>query len=82
MNTYSIYWAKTYFRTGRLKIEAESEEDAYEKGILKIKFDESFWCRHPLAFLAEAADDICYRILDLEDAHEMKILKFLKVCLD
>ena len=31
MNTYSIYWAKTYFRTGRLKIEAESEEDAYEK---------------------------------------------------
>ncbi|MCD9149425.1 dGTP triphosphohydrolase [Pseudophaeobacter flagellatus] len=26
------------------------------------------WRRHPLAFLVEAADDICYRILDLEDA--------------
>ncbi len=25
------------------------------------------WCRHPLAFLVEAADDICYAILDLED---------------
>lgn len=25
------------------------------------------WCRHPLAFLMEAADDICYRLLDLED---------------
>ena len=30
--------------------------------------------RHPLSFLAEAADDICYRILDLEDAVEMGIL--------
>jgi dGTPase len=26
------------------------------------------WARHPLAYLVEAADDICYRILDLEDA--------------
>ncbi len=25
------------------------------------------WCRHPLAFLVEAADDICYHIIDLED---------------
>lgn len=25
------------------------------------------WCRHPLAFLVEAADDICYSIIDLED---------------
>ena len=29
------------------------------------------WCRHPLAFLMEAADDICYRIVDLEDGHRM-----------
>lgn len=29
---------------------------------------ERWWRRHPLAFLVEAADDICYRILDLEDA--------------
>lgn len=27
----------------------------------------SSWCRHPLAFLVEAADDICYHIIDLED---------------
>ncbi|MEO1051515.1 MAG: deoxyguanosinetriphosphate triphosphohydrolase [Bacteroidota bacterium] len=25
------------------------------------------WCRHPLTFLVEAADDICYHIIDLED---------------
>tara|TARA_R110002095_G_scaffold188226_5_gene165671 strand:- start:137802 stop:139166 length:1365 start_codon:yes stop_codon:yes gene_type:complete len=33
------------------------------------------FCRHPLSFLTEAADDICYRILDLEDAVEMGICK-------
>ncbi len=27
-----------------------------------------WWRRHPLAFLVEASDDICYRILDIEDA--------------
>lgn len=31
--------------------------------------------RHPLSFLTEAADDICYRTLDLEDAVDMGILK-------
>lgn len=28
---------------------------------------DSSWSRHPLAFLVEAADDICYHIIDLED---------------
>lgn len=37
------------------------------------------WARHPLAYLVEAADDICYGILDLEDAVELKILKFDEV---
>jgi dGTPase len=35
--------------------------------------------RHPLAFLAEAADDICYRIIDLEDAAEIGLLPFATV---
>lgn len=30
--------------------------------------------RHPMSFLTEAADDICYRIVDLEDAVELHIL--------
>lgn len=30
--------------------------------------------RHPLSFLTEAADDICYSVVDIEDAVEMKIL--------
>ncbi len=41
-----------------------------------IKIGNNFYCRHPLALLLEASDDICYRILDLEDAYEMKILSF------
>lgn len=32
------------------------------------------WSRHPLSYLMEAADDICYAILDLEDAVEIGIL--------
>ncbi|WP_143959561.1 dGTP triphosphohydrolase [Litoribacter populi] len=31
------------------------------------KSAEGVWMRHPLAFLVEAADDICYSIIDLED---------------
>ncbi|MDB6025625.1 MAG: putative deoxyguanosinetriphosphate triphosphohydrolase [Verrucomicrobiales bacterium] len=31
--------------------------------------------RHPLSFLSEAADDICYRIADFEDAVQMRILE-------
>lgn len=30
--------------------------------------------RHPMSFLSEAADDICYRVIDIEDAVEMDIL--------
>ena len=44
-----------------------------------IKVGDNLYRRHPLAFLSEAADDICYRILDLEDAHEMKILSFHEI---
>jgi len=32
------------------------------------------YCRHPLAFLVEAADDICNAIIDIEDAIELHIL--------
>ena len=34
-------------------------------GILTLR--DKAWVRHPLAFLVEAADDICYSIIDLED---------------
>jgi dGTPase len=36
----------------------------------------SWWRRHPLVFLVEAADDICYNILDIEDAFTAGDLSF------
>jgi dGTPase len=44
-----------------------------------IKLNENQWARHPLAYLVEAAYDICYGILDLEDAVELKILRYEEV---
>ncbi|WP_375584618.1 dGTP triphosphohydrolase [Cyclobacterium xiamenense] len=35
---------------------------------------ENCWMRHPLAFLVEAADDICYNIIDLEDGCTMGLV--------
>ncbi|MDL2212515.1 deoxyguanosinetriphosphate triphosphohydrolase [Bacteroides sp. OttesenSCG-928-D19] len=32
------------------------------------------YARHPLVYLVEAADDICYQLMDIEDAHKLKIL--------
>lgn len=32
------------------------------------------YARHPLVYIVEAADDICYEIMDIEDAHKLKIL--------
>ena len=34
------------------------------------------YSRYPLVYLVEAADDICYQVMDLEDAHKLKILSF------
>lgn len=32
------------------------------------------YVRYPLVYLVEAADDICYKIMDIEDAHKLGIL--------
>jgi dGTPase len=39
----------------------------------------SKWCRHPLVYLMEIADDICYGLIDLEDGIEMGILRYSEV---
>ena len=60
-----------------------SEREAYQRiademGIICLsKPGEPLrYVRHPLVYLVEAADDICYEIMDLEDAHKLKILSF------
>ena len=32
------------------------------------------FARHPLVYLVEAADDICYQLMDIEDAHKLRLL--------
>lgn len=58
-----------------------SEEDdyqkiAYELGIVRLSplSEPPRYARHPLVYLVEAADDICYQMMDLEDAHKLKLL--------
>ena len=61
----------------------QTEQEYYQRiademGIIcKSKADEPLkYARHPLVYLVEAADDICYEIMDLEDAHKLKILSY------
>lgn len=48
-------------------------------GLLRRTPDAAWWARHPLAFLVEAADDICYRLVDFEDGFRLGFLPFAEV---
>ena len=61
----------------------QSEQEYYrriadEMGIIckSGAYEPLRYARHPLVYLVEAADDICYEIMDLEDAHKLKILSY------
>ncbi len=49
---------------------------ARELGIPQLDSPEGSYrfARYPLVYLVEAADDICYQIMDIEDAHKLKLL--------
>lgn len=49
---------------------------AEEAGLISLNTHHNVWCRHPLAFLVEAADDICYNIIDLEDGCRLGLVSF------
>lgn len=58
-----------------------SERDAFrriadELGLIPTSDNSAAlsYARHPLVYLVEAADDICYEVMDIEDAHKLKIL--------
>lgn len=50
---------------GMKRVDADNESVAY--------------ARHPLVYIVEAADDICYEVMDIEDAHKLKILTTAEV---
>ncbi len=43
-------------------------------GLPKLSEESEVYARHPFVFLVEAADDICYRVIDFEDAHRLGII--------
>ena len=51
-------------------------EMAQATGLPPVAGEEAAWQRHPLAFLVEAADDICYHLIDLEDGCRMGLISF------
>lgn len=62
----------------------QSEQSGFEKiavemDLIKVQESPLIYKRHPLVYLVEAADDICYNIIDLEDAHRLKILSYKEV---
>ena len=59
----------------------QSEKEAFvdiatETGLTCIDAEKGIYARNPLAYLMEAADDIAYMIMDIEDAHKLGILSF------
>ena len=60
-----------------------TESDTYckiadELGVIRLSAPSEplRFARHPLVYLVEAADDICYEVMDIEDSHKLKILSF------
>jgi dGTPase len=47
---------------------------AAELGIPQPDPAKNVFARHPFVYLVEAADDICYRIIDFEDAHRLNVI--------
>lgn len=61
----------------------QSEKDLFTSiadklGLIRRRAEFAWWARHPLAFLVEASDDICYYIVDLEDGYRMGYIPFEK----
>lgn len=55
----------------------ESEEEIWREVSGELGLPElrpGLFARHPLVYLLEAADDICYQVMDMEDAHKLKIM--------
>lgn len=54
--------------------EADYCRIADELGIIKVGEQPARFVRYPLVYLVEAADDICYQVMDIEDAHKLGLV--------
>ncbi|CAG9297068.1 deoxyguanosinetriphosphate triphosphohydrolase [Celerinatantimonas diazotrophica] len=76
-------WVSNISKAGikeKFNIYKDEEEIFYklvdELGLIKKSVDEIEYARHPIAFIVEAADDICYKIIDIEDAIELGAITY------
>ncbi|MDR1813568.1 MAG: dNTP triphosphohydrolase [Tannerella sp.] len=54
----------------------QTEEDTFMRIVEELDIPQSGegFVRFPLVYLVEAADDICYQIMDIEDAHKLRLM--------
>lgn len=74
-------WTVDYVQSGEKKKFGcyQSEQPILEELAQKLGLIEQAkhcYCRHPLVYLLEAADDICYGLIDLEDGIEMGLIRY------
>lgn len=62
-----------------LSEEADYKIIAESLGITSVQDTPREYFRHPLVFLVEAADDICYKVMDIEDAFKLNILSLNEI---
>ena len=76
---FESHWAGSHGKFGFFCFERDAfRRIADELGLLRLSADGEplRYARHPLVYLVEAADDICYEIMDIEDSHKLKILSY------
>ena len=74
---YSSVYAEGKHKFGFFNSEAELfERIAKELGMIRLSAPGQplRYARYPFVWLVEAADDICYLLMDLEDAHKLKLM--------
>lgn len=72
---YTIEGRKSQKKYGYFQNELNPfKEVANATGLIQL--NKESYCRHPLVFLVEAADDICYHIIDLEDGCRLGLVNF------
>jgi dGTPase len=54
--------------------EADYIHIAQELGIIQTQVTPAKFARYPLVYLVEAADDICYQVMDIEDAYKLRLI--------
>ena len=64
-----------FFHADRERFEAVAQAT----GMIRRDANSYCWCRHPLAFLVEAADDISYCVIDVEDAFRAGEMRYAEI---